>query len=77
MMALVSVSRENAHAAERHEDGTSQTLAHLHASETVVNHRLRKRFPPERIEEIKRKELQRYQQDQKKKWNNWIEAVSR
>ena len=27
--------------------------------------------------EIKKKELQRYHQAQKKKWDNWIEAVSR
>lgn len=77
LMVLVSVNYETAHTAERHEDSPSQTLAHLNTSETVVNHRLRERFPPDRIEEIKRKELQRYQQAQKKKWDNWIEAVSR
>ena len=77
LMALVSVNYETAHMAERHDDGTNHTLDHLYTSETAVNHRLQERFPPERIAEIKKKELQRYHQAQKKKWDNWIEAVSR
>ena len=76
-MVLVSAGYETAQATERHEDGTRQTLAHLPTSEAAVNHRLRERFPPERITQIKKKELRRYQRAQKKKWDNWIEAVSR
>ena len=77
LMALVSVGYEATQAAERQKDGTSRTSAHLGTSETAVNHRLRERFPPERITQIKKKELRRYQRAQKKKWDNWIEAVSR
>jgi hypothetical protein len=38
---------------------------------------LAKMFPPERIEQIKKKELRRYKVAQDKKWRNWLEAVSR
>ena len=33
-------------------------------------------FPPERIEQIKRKELRRFKQAQGKKWRKWLDAVS-
>ena len=32
---------------------------------------------PEKIEEIKRRELRRYQEAQDKKWRNWAKAMSR
>ena len=76
-MALVSVGYETARVPERQKDGTSRTSGHLGTSEAAVNHGLRERFPPERIAQIKKKELRRYQRAQKKKWDNWIEAVSR
>ena len=38
---------------------------------------LARMFPKERIEEIKRKELRRYKAAQDKKWENWLEAVSK
>jgi len=34
-------------------------------------------FPPERIEAIKRRELRRFKQAQDKKWQNWLESVSK
>ena len=77
MMALVRVGYETAEATERRDNSTNQTSAHLSTFETVVNHGLRERFPPERIAQIQKKELRRYQQAQKKKWDNWMEAVSR
>ena len=77
MMALVRVGYETAEATERRDNSTNQTSAHLSTFETVANRGLRDMFPPERIAEIKKKELQRYHQAQKKKWDNWIEAVSR
>ena len=38
---------------------------------------LARQFPPERIEQIKKKELRRYKLAQDKKWQNWLENVSR
>ena len=32
---------------------------------------------PEKIEEIKRRELRRYREAQDKKWRNWAKAMSR
>jgi hypothetical protein len=34
-------------------------------------------FPTERIERIKKKELRRFREAQDKKWQNWLEGVSR
>ena len=34
-------------------------------------------FPPEKIEEIKKRELRRFKMAQDKKWRNWLESVSR
>ena len=34
-------------------------------------------FPPERIAEIKKRELKRFKEAQGKKWRNWLESVSR
>ena len=34
-------------------------------------------FPPERIEEIKKRELKRFKEAQDRKWRNWLESVSR
>lgn len=38
---------------------------------------LERLFPTDRIERIKKKELRRYQLAQDKKWENWIEALSK
>ena len=37
---------------------------------------LTERFPLERIDQIKRRELHRYKLAQEKKWRNWLDAVS-
>jgi hypothetical protein len=34
-------------------------------------------FPAARIERIKKKELRRFRETQDKKWQNWLEGVSR
>jgi len=39
--------------------------------------RLTERFPAKRIKEIKRKELRRYKAAQDKKWENWLDKVSK
>lgn len=39
--------------------------------------RVAERFSAKRIKEIKRKELRRYKAAQDKKWENWLEAVSK
>jgi len=38
---------------------------------------LAERFPPEKIEQIKRKELRRFREAQDKKWQNWFKGISR
>jgi len=38
---------------------------------------LAKMFPPEKIEEIKSRELKRFKKAQDKKWSNWLDAASR
>lgn len=38
---------------------------------------LAKMFPPDRIEQIKKKELRKFKQAQDKKWENWFEGVLR
>jgi len=37
---------------------------------------LEKMFEPERIEQIKKRELSHYKLAQEKKWRNWLDAVS-
>jgi len=34
-------------------------------------------FPAERLNEIKKRELKRFRDAQDKKWQNWLESVSR
>lgn len=34
-------------------------------------------FPPEKVAEIKKRELRRFKASQDKKWRNWFESVSR
>ena len=36
-----------------------------------------KMFPPERVEQIKKKELRRYKAAQDEKWRRWFESISR
>ena len=52
-------------------------IAKLKASEKKHEVELARMFPPERIEQIKKKELRRYQAAQDEKWRRWLEAVSK
>ena len=52
-------------------------ITKLGGSEKKHEADLAKMFPPERIEQIKRRELRRYKAAQDKKWQNWMEKVSR
>jgi len=49
----------------------------LKGSEGKHEAELAKMFPPERIEQIKKKELRRYKAAQDEKWRRWFESVSR
>ncbi len=49
----------------------------LKGSEKKHEVELAKMFPPERIQAIKRKELQKYRASQDEKWRRWFESVSR
>lgn len=42
-----------------------------------INPELLKMFPPKRLAMIMKRELRRYQQAQKKKWDHWFESVSK
>jgi hypothetical protein len=42
-----------------------------------VNPDLLQRFPPERLEAIKRKSLRRYKARQDDQWQRWLDSVSR
>lgn len=42
-----------------------------------VNPKLLAMFPPKRLARIMKRELRRYQQAQKKKWDKWFQAVSK
>lgn len=52
-------------------------ISRLKESEKAHEVELAKRFPPERIEAIKKEELRRFKEAQDKKWKNWLEAVSK
>ena len=52
-------------------------IAKLKGSEKKHEVELARMFPPERIEQIKKKELRRYQAAQDEKWRRWLEAVSK
>ena len=39
--------------------------------------RLNTMFSPERLKKIKNKELRRFKRSQNKKWENWLNAVSK
>jgi predicted anti-sigma-YlaC factor YlaD len=57
--------------------GLEEFIARLKGSEKKHEVELAQMFPPERIEAIKRKELRRYKAAQDKKWENWLEGVSK
>lgn len=42
-----------------------------------VNPGLLRMFPPERLERIMKKEARRYKAALRKKWDHWLEAVSK
>ena len=52
-------------------------IAKLRGSEEKQEADLARMFPPERIEQIKRRELRRFKAAQDKKWQSWLEQVSR
>ena len=52
-------------------------IARLRGSGKKHEADLAEMFPPERIEQIKRRELRRFKAAQDKKWQNWLEKVSR
>jgi hypothetical protein len=54
-----------------------QLLRRLRGSPGSSDNTLAEVFPPERIAEIKKRELRRFEEAQDKKWRNWIESVSR
>jgi hypothetical protein len=54
-----------------------QLLRRLRGSPESSDNTLAEVFPPERIAEIKRRELRQFKEAQDKKWRNWIESVSR
>jgi len=54
-----------------------QLLRRLQGSPGSSDKTLAEVFPPERIAEIKRRELRRFEKAQDKKWKNWLESVSR
>jgi hypothetical protein len=57
--------------------GLEEFIARLKGSEKKHEIELARMFPPERIEQIKKKELRRYKATQDKKWENWLEGVSK
>jgi hypothetical protein len=54
-----------------------ELIIKLRGSEPNHEAGVAKVFPPERIERIKKKELRRFRETQDKKWQNWLEGVSR
>jgi hypothetical protein len=54
-----------------------QLLHRLRGSSGSSDNNLAEVFPPERIAEIKKRELSRFKRAQDKKWKNWLESVSR
>ncbi len=52
-------------------------ITKLKGSEKKHEVELVKMFPPERLEKIKVRELRRYKAAQDKKWQNWMEGVSK
>ena len=54
-----------------------QLVQRLKGSSVPQERKVAEVFPPERIEEIKKRELKRFRETQDKKWRNWLESVSR
>jgi hypothetical protein len=54
-----------------------ELLHRLRGSPESSDSRLAVAFPPEKIAEIKKRELKRFKAAQDKKWRNWTESVSR
>lgn len=46
-------------------------------SQTPPSNSLTDIFPPEKIEEIKKRELRRFKASQDKKWRRWLDSVLR
>jgi hypothetical protein len=56
---------------------TRVSVSSLPIPESAISPKLKEMFPPERMERIKKQELRRYKLAQKKKWDNWLESVSK
>jgi len=54
-----------------------QLVQRLRGSSVPQERKVAEVFAPERIEEIKKRELKRFRETQDKKWRNWLESVSR
>ena len=54
-----------------------QLLRRLRGAQISGDNSLAEIFPPERIVEIKKRELRRFKVAQEKKWKKWLESVSR
>ncbi len=54
-----------------------ELLHRLRGSPESSGSRLSEAFPPEKIAEIKKRELKRFKEAQDKKWRNWTDSVSR
>lgn len=54
-----------------------QLLRRLRGSLGSSERSLAETFPPDKIEEIKKRELRRFKMAQDRKWRNWLESVSR
>lgn len=52
-------------------------LQRLRGSPVSHERGLGEMFPSDRIEEIKKRELRRFEEAQDKKWKNWLESVSK
>ena len=75
-LALLRTAYEAGSMGESRHDVMTEKQNNVMTLEPCVNPRLKDLFPPEKIAEIKRRELRRYKLAQEKKWDNWMEKVS-
>jgi len=54
-----------------------QLIRRLRGSSGSSDNTLAEAFPPERIAEIKKRELSRFKESQDRKWRRWLDSVSR
>ena len=74
---IEEIRREIFHKPKDTPQESSKEGTHTTENNPEINPELLKMFPPKRIEKLMEKEARRYKNALRKKWDRWLEAVSK